>query len=157
MLLGQYGDVWLDQGVIMRCEDIMKRDVKCLGPHDTVQSAARAMRQENVGFLPVCDASMKALGTITDRDLTIRVLADGRAADTRIQDVMTKEVVSCRANEELSRAEDLMAQNRKSRCMCTDDSGKLIGVISLADLAKRGDEARAAETMRGVSEREART
>jgi len=69
---------------------------------------------------------------------------------------MTREVVACRANADLGRAESLMTQNHKGRCMCVDDDGKLIGVISLADIAKSDDTARAGETMRGVSQRETR-
>lgn len=141
----------------MRCEDIMKKDVKCLAPQDSAQTAARAMRGENIGFLPVCDPSMKVLGTITDRDLAVRILADGREPKTPVEDVMTREVVACRAKDDLSRAEALMAENHKGRCMCTDDAGRLVGVISLSDVAKRDDPKRAGETMRGVSEREART
>ena len=59
----------------MRCREIMKSDVECVEPRATVQDAARRMRDEEIGFLPVCDDSMKVLGTVTDRDLTIRVLA----------------------------------------------------------------------------------
>ncbi|HZA49460.1 MAG TPA: CBS domain-containing protein, partial [Myxococcaceae bacterium] len=62
----------------MRCEEIMKKDVECVSPQDTVQAAAKRMRDENIGFLPVCDQSKKVQGTVTDRDLAIRVLADGR-------------------------------------------------------------------------------
>ena len=61
----------------MRCEAIMKRDVECITPQSTVQDAAELMRDEGIGFLPVCDASRKALGTVTDRDLVLRVLAQG--------------------------------------------------------------------------------
>ncbi len=71
----------------MRCEEIMKRDVECIFPQDTVQAAARRMRDENLGFLPVCDRSKKVLGALTYRDLAIRVLSDGRSASTSVEDV----------------------------------------------------------------------
>lgn len=140
----------------MRCQEIMKKNVECVSPQDTVQSAAKRMRDENVGFLPVCDAEKHVMGTITDRDLAIRVLADGGLASTRIQDVMTRQVVSCRPEDDLRRAEDLMAKNHKGRIMCIDPAGQLCGVISLSDIAMHEEGATASQTLRQVSEREAR-
>lgn len=139
----------------MRCEELMKREVECVSLQDTVQSAAKRMRDENVGFLPVCDETKKILGTVTDRDLTIRVLADARAATTLINDVFTREIVACRPEDDLRKAEELMAKHHKSRIMCADN-GRLVGVISLSDIAQRESGARASQTLRDVSEREAR-
>lgn len=137
----------------MLCEDIMKSEVTCITPQDTVQSAARRMREENIGFLPVCDSSGRILGTITDRDMALRVLSDGRPASTTVGDVMTREVIACRPDDELIRAEELMAQNHKSRIMVTEGN-RLVGVISLSDIAKAEDGPRASQTLRRVSERE---
>jgi CBS domain-containing protein len=140
----------------MRCDEIMKRNVECVSPRDTVQAAAKRMRTENVGFLPVCDDTKKVLGTITDRDLTIRVLADARAATTPINDILTQEVIACRPEDNLRRAEELMSRHHKSRIMCIDASGRLVGVISLSDIALRESGMRASQTLRNVSQREAR-
>jgi CBS domain-containing protein len=140
----------------MRTGEIMKRGVECVSPQDTVQGAARRMRDGNLGFLPVCDQSKKVIGTITDRDLTIRVLADGRAVTTPISEVVTREVVACSPEDDLREAQELMAKHHKSRIMCVDANGRLVGVISLSDIALRVDGAKAAQTLRQVSEREAR-
>lgn len=140
----------------MQCQQIMKRNVKCVLPQDTVQSAARCMRDENVGFLPVCDESKRVLGTVTDRDLTIRVLADAREATTLIADVLTREVIACRPDDPVRRAAGLMSKYRKSRIMCVDATGRLAGVISLSDIAQRQAGNQASETLRSVSEREVR-
>lgn len=140
----------------MRCEHIMKRNLECVSPRDTVQTAAMRMRDENVGFLPVCEGDRKVLGTVTDRDLTIRVLAEGRPAACAIEEVMTTEVIACRPEDDLKVAEELMARTHKSRMMCVDGSGVLVGVISLSDIAQQDKASRAAQTMRGVTEREAR-
>jgi CBS domain-containing protein len=137
----------------MRCQEIMKRQVKCVAPEDTVQSAARQMRDEAVGFLPVCDRGKRVLGTVTDRDLTLRVLADARAASTPISDVFTPDVVACSPEDELDTASELMAENHKSRIMCLDDTGRLVGVISLSDIAQYQN---AGRTLRNISEREVR-
>jgi CBS domain-containing protein len=138
----------------MRCEHIMKRNVECVSPRDTVQTAAMRMRDENIGFLPVCEKDMKVLGTITDRDLAIRILAEGRPAATSVQDVMTDEVIACRPEDELRRAEELMGRHQKSRIMCVNQDGVLAGVISLSDIAQQEKATRAAQTMRDVSQRE---
>ena len=139
----------------MRLQEIMKKDVECVSPQDTVQAAARRMRDENIGFLPVCDQSRKVLGTVTDRDLAIRVLANGSPANTRVEEVMTHEVVSCRPEDDLRKVEELMAKNHKSRIVCLDNNERLAGVISLSDIAQ-ADIGRASQTLRQVSEREAR-
>lgn len=138
----------------MRCEEIMKRNVECVSPQDTVQAAARRMRDENVGFLPVCEGGT-VLGTVTDRDLAIRVLSEARASTTAIDGVMTREVVACRPEDDLNKAEALMSKHRKSRMMCIDASGRLVGVISLSDIAQREPGVKASQTLRDVSEREA--
>ena len=138
----------------MRCEEIMKHDVAYIAPDDTVEAAARRMRDENVGFLPVCDESKKVIGTLTDRDIAIRMVAEGRPASTQVKESLTRDIVACKPTDDIRRAEELMGQHRKSRIMCLDDDGRLAGVISLSDLAQTGDDAWAAQTMRQVTERE---
>ena len=140
----------------MRCEHIMKRNLEWVSPQDTVQTAATRMRDQNVGFLPVCEVERRVLGTVTDRDLAVRVLAEGLPASCLVQDVMTPEVVACRPEDDLRRAEELMILNRVSRMMCVEENGILAGVISLSDIARQDKSSRAAQTMRGISEREAR-
>jgi CBS domain-containing protein len=138
----------------MLCEEIMKGDVQCVSPSDAVEDAAQAMRDEDLGFLPVCDQSGKVLGTITDRDIAIRVVAAKNPGTTPIEDVMTREVVSCSPKDDIGRAQQLMAENRKSRIMCLDGTGRLVGVISLSDIARYEKDARSGETLRRVTERE---
>ena len=139
----------------MRCEQIMKRTVECVTAKDSVQVAARKMRDQNVGFLPVCENGTKVIGTITDRDIAVRACADDRAASqTKIGDVMTKEVIACRPSDDIARAQELMSKHHKSRMLCIDDGGKLVGVISLSDIAQHQPDA-GAETLREVTTREA--
>jgi len=140
----------------MRCEGIMKRDVECVSPRDTVEDAAIRMRDENVGFLPICDQSKKVLGTLTDRDIVIRLVAAKKPASTFVEEIMSREVVTCRPKDDVRDAERLMAKNHKSRIVCVDEEGRLAGVISLSDIAQHERGGRASETLRGVSEREAR-
>jgi len=138
----------------MLCEDIMMDEVVCLSPTDTARSAACKMRDLNVGFLPVCDASGKAIGTLTDRDLAIRLVAENRPAKTSVSDLMTQEVIACRPKDDIRRAQMLMAEHHKSRIVVVRDGGRVAGVISLSDIAQNVEGLLAAQTMRGVAERE---
>ena len=140
----------------MRCEDIMKEDVECVDPKESVQEAARRMRDANVGFLPVCDSSKKVLGALTDRDIAIRIVAEGRPPTTAAADVMTREVVACRPDADVRDAEQLMGTRQKSRMIVADEDGRLVGVISLSDIAQVEEGSRASETMKQVTDREVR-
>jgi CBS domain-containing protein len=139
----------------MLCSELMKSEPVCVLPDTTVQAAAQRMGDENIGFLPVCDNSGKVLGTLTDRDIAIRAMAKALPATTRVADVMTCEVVACRADEDIQQAEERMRRAQKSRIMCTDAQGRLVGVISLSDIARSEPDDRAAGTLRAVATREA--
>jgi CBS domain-containing protein len=139
----------------MLCDQIMKTDVECVSPVDTIEDAARVMRDENLGFLPVCDESRKVLGTVTDRDIVIRAVAESLAGTTPVEDVMSVDVVACSPRDEVELALQLMGEHHKSRIMCLDADGQLAGVISLSDIAQLA-EAGASDTLRQVSERETR-
>jgi CBS domain-containing protein len=141
----------------MRAEEIMKKDVECLLEQDTIQQASRRMRDYNIGFLPVCDAQGRAIGTLTDRDIAIRVCAEDRLPGaTNVSEVMTREVVTCKLGDDLRECEKKMAEHKKSRIMVTDANDKLVGVISLSDIAEKEPGDLAAKTLREVASREAR-
>ncbi len=139
----------------MRCEELMKKNVACCNEQEAVQTAAKLMRDQNVGFIPVCNSDGKVLGTITDRDITIRLVADNTPpANTRCGTVMTREVVYCKPDDELAEAEQLMARYQKSRILVCDEQKKLLGVISLSDIAERESDGALAQTLRRVASRE---
>jgi CBS domain-containing protein len=140
----------------MRCEELMKTHVECVRPQDSVQDAARIMRDKGIGFLPVCDVDRRVLGTITDRDIVIRCVAGERPiTSVAVEDVMTREVVSCGPEDDVDTCEELMATHRKSRIMICDDDERLIGVISLSDIAQHDRSRKAGKTLRKVTKREA--
>jgi CBS domain-containing protein len=149
--------LFLDQELAMRCEVIMKKDVECVSPQDAAEIAARRMRDENIGFLPVCDQSRAVLGTLTDRDIAIRLVAENKPASTQVGDLMTREVIACRPQDDVEEAEKLMSRHQKSRIMCIDESNRLVGILSLSDIARYDRTGLASETLRGITEREART
>ncbi len=141
----------------MLCEQVMKRDVKSLTENQTARAAARLMREAGVGFLPVCDADGKVVGTVTDRDIVIRLAAaESGALDTALDKVMTHDVVACSPKDDLSKAEELMESSRKSRILCVDDVGRAMGVISLSDIARYETDERLSKLLRTITSREAR-
>jgi CBS domain-containing protein len=140
----------------MRCSEIMKTDIECLEPQDTAEHAAAKMRDQNVGFLPVCDEQKKVLGALTDRDITTRLVAEGKPGGTPAEQIMTSDCVACGPDDDVEAAQRLMAKHQKSRIMCVDEDGVLKGVISLSDVAQHDGGARTTETLRQVTSREAK-
>jgi CBS domain-containing protein len=139
----------------MLCKDIMNPDVEYVSARTSVREAARKMRDRNVGFLPVCDESMRAIGAVTDRDITIRIVANEQKLTTPVEAAMSLDVIACLPEDDLNFARELMAQHHKSRIMCVNSEGRLEGVISLSDIAQF-DASAGAVTLRHVSDREAR-
>jgi CBS domain-containing protein len=138
------------------CAELMKRDVQSVMETDTAQQAAEIMAVRNIGFLPVCDAARNIVGTLTDRDIAVRVIAQGLSpTDCLVADAMTRGVVACHPDDPLTTAEELMAKHHVSRLVITDEDGYLVGVISLSDLVEREGPRRAARTLRAVATREA--
>jgi CBS domain-containing protein len=140
----------------MLASDLMKRDVERCIDTSLVTEAAIAMRDRNIGFLPVCTADGIAVGTLTDRDIALRVLAERRLPEeTRVSDVMSREIVSCRPEDALDVAEDQMIRFQKSRIVCLDDAGRVAGVISLSTIAKAEPQPHAGITAASIASREA--
>lgn len=140
---------------MVRCQELMKRQVECARPNDSIQHAAKLMKEKGIGFLPVCDDQDRVLGTLTDRDIVIRCVAEGKALETTCQDAMSREVVSCRPNDDVADCEEHMASRKKSRMLICDDDDKLVGVISLSDIAQHERSRKAGKTLRAVTTREA--
>ena len=118
----------------MLVKEIMKRDVRRVAQYHTLVDAAGIMRSQNCGFLPVCSEDGIVLGTVTDRDIVVRGVADGLSASASIGLVMTHDVISCHPDDDVREAERLMGEHRKSRILCLEGM-KLVGVLSLSDIA----------------------
>jgi len=131
----------------------MTPDVMCVPPDATLMEAACLMRSLDVGPLPVCEGD-RLLGMVTDRDITVRATAEGcdpRA--TQVSDVMTTKVVCCRESDDVRKAARLMQTAQLRRLLVVNDAGRLVGIVSLGDLAlQTGDEKLAGETLERVSE-----
>jgi CBS domain-containing protein len=140
----------------MKCSDIMNKNVESLSEGDTIQKAAEVMADAGVGFLPICDSARRVVGVVTDRDLTVRALAKKVAAGSSSAAlVMTAPALTCLAGADVREAEDLMAEERKSRVVITDEEGRLVGVVSLVDLLEKVPGRRALQAARAVLWRDA--
>ena len=143
------------EGGVMLCRELMKRDVARCTESLTVEACARMMNDNNIGFLPVVDADKRVVGVITDRDLAVRVLAEGLEPETPVGTVMTRDVRICHPDDKLQEAEWKMSTTRKSRLVVADDDGHCVGVISLSDIAQADSRTRAGGVLRAVTRREA--
>ena len=138
-----------------KCRDVMTKDPVCCLASDAVSVAAQLMREHDIGVLPVVsDASAKVLvGIVTDRDLALRVVAGERdPRHCEVEDIMSRPVVTCSPDDDYRKALDLMEQYRVRRIPQIDISGRVVGLISQADVALRvHDEAKTAEVVTEIS------
>src|SRR5205814_1220818 len=121
-----------------RCREVMTGAPVCCLSTDTAARVAKFMKTENIGSVPICEdrQNKKLVGIVTDRDLALYIVAEGRDANgTKVQDVMTRQPVTCRAEDDLQKALDAMEKHQVRRVPVVDDDGQLIGIISQADVA----------------------
>jgi CBS domain-containing protein len=124
------------------CRDVMTADPVCCIGTDTVDKVAQMMRSEDVGPMPVVDnfQTRKLIGIVTDRDLAIKVVAEGRdSRATRVQDVMTRDIATCHPEDVLQAALDKMAAYQVRRIPVVDQNDSIVGIIAQADIATRQD------------------
>jgi len=132
----------------MRVKHVMTKDPLCCVPSDSAQRAASLMREAGAGAIPVVESveGRKLVGIVTDRDLCMKVVAEGRdAGGTAVADCMTLKVVSCAASDSIQKATELMRENQIRRVTVVDQEGCLQGIVALADVVERG-EVKPAET-----------
>ncbi len=118
----------------MKIQDLMTKDVQCVRESEPVQRAAQIMAQVNCGSVPVCDEQERVTGMVTDRDIAIQVVANGKQ-NAMCRDVMSREVVTARPDTDAHEAADLMAQHQIRRLPVVDANGKLCGICAIGDLA----------------------
>ncbi len=119
--------------------DVMTRGVRSLAPSDTVVAAAQAMEELNVGVIPVCEGD-RLIGVVTDRDIVVRGIAQGRPVEQiPLDDVMTGDVRCCYEDQSVDEVLDQMRDAQIRRVPVLDRDGKLVGMVSLGDVAVKGD------------------
>jgi len=119
----------------MKIKDVMTTSVECVRPETTLQEAAAKMRSLNVGSLPVCEGD-RPIGIVTDRDIVIRAIAEGRDPRTaRVPEVMTADLVSVSETADVKDAARLMKDRQIRRIVVIDPSKRVVGIVSLGDIA----------------------
>ncbi|HEX4935931.1 MAG TPA: CBS domain-containing protein [Gemmatimonadaceae bacterium] len=136
----------------MKIRDVMTKSVETIRPDANLIEAADRMRALDVGPLPVAEGD-RVVGLITDRDIVIRAIALGRdPRSTTVQSVMSQGVESCRPDDDVKKAAELMRDKQIRRLVVLDDKGKLQGILALGDLAVDTDDKMAGDTLEGISE-----
>jgi CBS domain-containing protein len=135
----------------MKVGEIMTRGVEIASPDDTVQQAASRMAELDVGVLPVGEND-RLVGMLTDRDIAIRAVAQGRGPDTKVREAMTPEVRYCFEDEDLDDVVQNMGENKVRRLPVMSRDKRLVGIVSFGDVALYGDSEQADTAATAVSE-----
>lgn len=144
----------------MRASELMTENPQCVTPDTTLTDVARKMRELNVGIIPVVDdmQTRRLQGVITDRDIAVRAVADGKEGSTRVSECMTTDVETVNKNDSVREVLNVMERDQVRRVPVTDREGRLVGIIAQADLAVdyAGDDSRreemVEETIQRISE-----
>jgi CBS domain-containing protein len=133
----------------MRVSEAMSRDVRLANPGQTIRDVAKIMADIDAGSVPVSDND-RLVGMITDRDIAVRAVAQGKGPDTPVREVMSQEVKYCYDDEELDHVAKNMGDIRVRRLPVVNREKRLVGIVSLGDVALKGEKA-AAKAVKGVS------
>src|SRR5262245_28943591 len=134
----------------MKVRDAMTSGVRIASPEETIREAARIMADIDAGILPV-GQNDRLVGMITDRDIAIRAIAEGMGPETKVGDVMTREVRYCFEDEDLDHVCQNLADQQIRRIPVVDRDKRLVGILSLSDLALTGMGAAMGETLADIS------
>jgi CBS domain-containing protein len=129
-----------EETFMKKCDEVMTKTPVCCLPNDMVTTVAQLMKLENIGSVPVIETekTQKLVGILTDRDLALKIVAEGRdAKSTQVEAVMTRMVITCRAEDDLQKALDAMSKHQLRRIPIVDNDNKILGIISQADVATR--------------------
>jgi CBS domain-containing protein len=137
--------------VDMRVAEVMTRDVRLIEPNQTIRDAARLMAEMDAGIMPVREGD-RLIGMITDRDIAVRAVAQGRGPDTPVREVMTDEVKYCYEDDDTNDVARNMADIQVRRLPVLTREKRLAGIISLGDMALSDEAGKAGEAVAGISQ-----
>jgi CBS domain-containing protein len=136
----------------MQIQQILTSQIEKIRPDMTLREAAAKMRDLDCGALPVCEGD-RVKGIITDRDIVVRAVADGGNLDeTAVRQVMTKDIACCFVDQDIAEAARIMSDRQVRRLPVLNRRNKVVGILSLGDLALEGSDTLAAEALKRVSE-----
>jgi CBS domain-containing protein len=132
-------------------KDVMTSNPCSIDAEKSVAYAAKMMREEDVGLAPIVEGD-KLIGMLTDRDIAIRVVAEGRNPEqVKVADVASKQVVTIDPQQELDEALRVMAKHQVRRLAVLEEDGKLVGVVAQADIAREGDDMQTGKLVEEIS------
>jgi CBS domain-containing protein len=135
----------------MNIRDVMTPNPRTVAPNDTIESAARIMRDEDTGVVPVVELG-RAVGLVTDRDIVIRAIAEGDPGSRAVRDIATTEFISVAPDASTAHARELMSAHQVRRLPVVENE-RLVGIVSLGDLAvKEAKDGRNGDTLQSISE-----
>lgn len=134
----------------MKVSDIMSREVRVAGPDANLRDVAKAMAEIDAGSLPVSDGD-KLLGMITDRDIVVRAVAKGLSPDTAVVEVMTRDVEFCFSDDNIVDVCSQMADRKIRRLPVLDRDHRLVGIVSLGDLAREAEARTSGKALEEIS------
>jgi CBS domain-containing protein len=132
-------------------QEAMTPNPTTVEPATTAQEAATLMKSEDIGSLPIVEGN-KLVGVITDRDVAIRIVAEGRGPDTTVGEIASKDVVTVDPEQSLEDAARLMAERQVRRLPVVEEDGRLVGILAQADIAQTGHDALTGETVQQISQ-----
>jgi CBS domain-containing protein len=132
-------------------QDTMTSNPTRVGPTNTAAEAAKIMKAEDIGSLPIVEDD-KVVGVITDRDLAIRIVAEGRDTETTVGDIASKDVVTIDPEQTIDEAARLMAEHQIRRLPVVEEDGRLVGILAQADIAQTGQDALTGDTVQQISQ-----
>ena len=125
----------------MKVKDCMCNDVFCVKPDTNLNQVAKLMNEKHVGCIPVCNEENNICGIVTDRDILLRAVACDKDTKTcKVSDIMTCNVCTCKESDEMTNAESKMAEYQIRRLPVCDDNNKVIGILTLGNLAQNGNQ-----------------
>jgi CBS domain-containing protein len=131
--------------------DLMTTNPRSVESGSTVVEAARLMRDEDAGLIPVCEGG-KLVGTVTDRDIAIRVVAEGREPESiTVGEIASRELVTIDPQQELDEALRLMARHQVRRLPVVEEDGELVGIVAQADIARNASDAQTGDLVEDIS------
>ncbi|MBA2357901.1 MAG: CBS domain-containing protein [Actinobacteria bacterium] len=132
--------------------DVMTSNPTTIGADEPVTRAARMMRDEDVGVAPIVDGD-RLVGTVTDRDITIRVVAEGKDPETTsVREIASTRLVTIDPQQDLDEAIRLMAEHQVRRLPVVEEDGRLVGIVAQADVAREGDDSQTGEVVQQISQ-----
>lgn len=135
----------------MKVSEVMTNDVRTVTPDQSVREAASFMLRADAGSIPVCEGD-KVIGMITDRDIAVRGIAEGRGPDTLVRDLMTDHIICAHADDNVDEIAQRMSKEQVRRLPVLDTEQRLVGIVSLGDLARETRGESAHEALEGVSQ-----